>query len=237
VDSVFSSYGHAFRNASELSASIIPVGLVRTNSCQDVPITNGVHPVVVFTHGYTGTFTDYTFLMEDLASRGYVVAAVDHTYEATAVEFPDGRLATSRLGSHLSGTTRTDESALSFASYVRLADLSFVVDQLTTLNAGSGSPFAQKLDTSRVALVGHSVGSWAVLLGIQHDPRFKAGILIDSNPPEALVRPTAVPIFFLAAGREQWSATGREQWSDTECRLWSDLGGPRLAVNLRGPST
>ena len=64
---------------------------VTTNSCLDAPIANGPHPVVVFTHGYTGTFTDYTFIFEDLASHGYVVASVDHTYEATAVEFPDGR--------------------------------------------------------------------------------------------------------------------------------------------------
>ena len=71
-----------------------PLPEVRTNSCLDAPITDGAHPVVVFTHGYTGTFTDYTFIFEDLASRGYVVASVDHTYEATAVEFPDGRLST-----------------------------------------------------------------------------------------------------------------------------------------------
>jgi predicted dienelactone hydrolase len=75
---------------SELAG--FPLPDVRTNSCLDAPISTGPHPVVVFTHGYTGTFTDYTFLFEDLASRGYVVAAVDHTYEATAVEFLDGRL-------------------------------------------------------------------------------------------------------------------------------------------------
>jgi hypothetical protein len=41
---------------------------VKTNSCLDAPVNKGPHPVVVFTHGYTGTFTDYTFLFEDLAS-------------------------------------------------------------------------------------------------------------------------------------------------------------------------
>ena len=46
-------------------------------------------------------FTDYTFIAEDLASRGYVVAAVDHPCEATAVEFPDGRVVKSAFGSHL----------------------------------------------------------------------------------------------------------------------------------------
>jgi len=76
----------------------------------------GPHPVVVFTHGYTGTFTDYTFLFEDLASRGYVVAAVDHTYEATAVEFLDGRLVKSVFGSHLAeNTLRRDGQSFSLS--------------------------------------------------------------------------------------------------------------------------
>lgn len=57
---------------------------VMTNSCLNVPVADGAHPVVVVSHGFTGTFTNYTFLTEDLASRGYVVASVDHTYEATA---------------------------------------------------------------------------------------------------------------------------------------------------------
>jgi hypothetical protein len=61
----------------------LPLPSVTTNSCLDAAVADGEHPVVVFTHGYTGTFTDYTFLFEDMASRGYVVASIDHTYEAT----------------------------------------------------------------------------------------------------------------------------------------------------------
>ena len=42
----------------------VPAPRVKTNSCQDAAITLGTHPVVVFTHGYTGTFTDYTFCLK-----------------------------------------------------------------------------------------------------------------------------------------------------------------------------
>src|SRR6266850_1856641 len=93
----------------------VPLPKVRTNSCQDAPITSGAHPIVVFTPGYTGTFTDSTSLFEDLASRGYVVASVNHTNEATAVEFSDGRFVKSFLGSHLRSTLRTDEEAYTSA--------------------------------------------------------------------------------------------------------------------------
>ena len=87
----------------------------------------------MFTHGYTATFTDYSFIFEDLASRGYVVASVDHTYEATAVEFPDGRFVKSVLGSHIGNTWRMDDESMSLALSARSEDLNFVVNELERL--------------------------------------------------------------------------------------------------------
>jgi dienelactone hydrolase len=203
----------------------IPLPEVRTNSCMEAPITDGAHPVVVFTHGYTGTFTDYTFIFEDLASRGYVVASVDHTYEATAVDFPDGRFVQSVLGSHLANTWRMDDQSLSLALSVRSQDLKFVANELERLNAAADSPFFGKLDTSHIGLMGHSLGGQAALSGIEQDTRFQAGVLIDGMLTEAPAAVTDKPLLILAAGRE---------WSDNERLLWEDLRGPRLAVNFSG---
>ena len=200
---------------------------VRTNSCLDAPITEGPHPVVVFTHGYTGTFTDYTMLCEDLASRGYVVAAVDHTYEATAVEFPDGQFVKSIFGSHLAEDTLLgDGQSLSLAVSVRSKDLKFVVDELARLNGESGGPFAGQLDLTRIAVAGHSLGGLAALLELKQDARFKAAVLLDASMSDGAASLTKTPVLVLAMGREQWS--------DEECRLWSDLHGSRFAVNLKG---
>ncbi len=197
---------------------------IKTNSCQDASITTGTHPVVVFTHGYTGTFTDYTFLFEDLASRGYVVASVDHTFEATAVEFPDGRLAKSVLGSHIGDTLQLNQQSTSRAVAVRLNDLKFVLDELERLNASEQSPFAGKLDLARVALAGHSLGGTTALLGVELEPRFRAAIALDAPAPGPLFR-TDKPILMLIAGRD---------WDQDTCRLWNGLRGPRLALNLKG---
>lgn len=204
----------------------VPLPEVTTNSCLNAPVAEGAHPVVVFTPGYTATFTDYTFIFEDLASRGYVVASVDHTFEATAVEFPDGRLLESVLGSHLANTWRGDDQTLSFATSVRLEDLRFVVTELGRLSVQTDSPFARKLDMSRVAIAGHSMGGATAFLTVLQEPRFRAGIIIDGFLPNALIKPTQTPVLILAAGREKWSSD--------ECRLWNDLAGPRLAVNLTG---
>jgi len=207
----------------------LPLPAVTTNSCLDAPVSEGAHPVVVFTHGYTGTFTDYTYIFEDLASRGYVVASVDHTYEATAVEFPGGRFVHSGFGSHLGGPLLENEEALALALTVRVNDLRFVADELERLNELGSGPFAGKLDTNRIALAGHSMGGLAASLGVQRDRRFRAGIILDvhdGDVPEAVVKATATPMLILASGRTQWTAN--------ECKLWNSLRGPRFAVNLEG---
>jgi dienelactone hydrolase len=184
---------------------------------------------VIFTHGYTGTFTDYTFILEDLASRGYVVASVDHTYEATAVQFPDGKFVHSGFGSHLGKILLEDEEALAFALVVRLDDLKFVAQELDRVNRSADSPFSGKLDVSKMAIVGHSMGGLAASLAVEREPLFKAALILDVHDgsiPDAIVGGTRKPVFILASGRQQWT--------ENECQLWNNLRGPRVAMNLKG---
>jgi pimeloyl-ACP methyl ester carboxylesterase len=119
-----------------------------------------------------------------------------------------------------------DGKSLSSAAYIRFLDLKFVVSELERSNVQRDSAFRNKLDLSRIAVAGHSLGGSTALLGIQLEPRFKAAILMDGFVPDSLPSGTTKPVLILAAGRERWEPT--------ECRLWSNLRGPRLAVNLHG---
>jgi pimeloyl-ACP methyl ester carboxylesterase len=122
-----------------------------------------------------------------------------------------------------------DETALSLALTVRLADLKFVRNELERMNTTAHGPFAGKLDTTKVALAGHSMGGLAASLGVQRDRRFRAGVILDVHDgkvPDAVVRATATPVLILASGRKQWT--------ENECKLWSSLRGSRFAVNLEG---
>jgi pimeloyl-ACP methyl ester carboxylesterase len=198
---------------------------VTTSSCQDARVRSGAYPVVVFTHGYTGTFADYTFLFEDLASRGYIVASVNHTYEATATAFPDGRLVRSVFGSHLKEVLRRDEQALSFALSARMADLKFVAGQLDRLNRSATSPLAGHLDLANMAVAGHSLGGLTALKVLQLDDRFRAAITIDGVVPDSSFEPTSKPVMILDAGHDRWLS---DEWE-----LWGKLHGPHFAVNLK----
>jgi len=198
---------------------------VATNACENASILSGPHPVVIFSHGYTGMFTDATFLFEDLASRGYVIASVAHTYEATIVELGGGRIAKSTFGSYLAPQAlRSDMDSIARAFPARLADLKFVFTQLDNLNNASNGPFAGALDTSRVAVMGHSLGAVAALASLEQNPAIAAAIALDPILAIVPLRETHRPVFVLTAGRQRWT--------QQECGLWSRLRGPRLAVNF-----
>ncbi len=68
---------------------------VKTNSYPDAPLLAGAAdlPVVFYSHGYTSFLHQNTALMETLASHGYVVFSVQHTYDSSATAFLDGTVA------------------------------------------------------------------------------------------------------------------------------------------------
>ncbi|WP_245789806.1 hypothetical protein [Streptosporangium canum] len=65
----------------------------RTNTVKDAEPAGRNLPLVVISPGFTNPMITLTSLAEDLASRGYVVAGIDHTYESYATTFPGGRVA------------------------------------------------------------------------------------------------------------------------------------------------
>jgi hypothetical protein len=50
-------------------------------------------PVVIFSPGAQGTRLVYGAVARSLASMGYIIFTLDHTYETLVVEFPDGSAA------------------------------------------------------------------------------------------------------------------------------------------------
>jgi predicted dienelactone hydrolase len=50
-------------------------------------------PVLLFSHGYLALPSDYTALMEDLASHGYAIFSITHPYETAATSIGGGNVA------------------------------------------------------------------------------------------------------------------------------------------------
>jgi dienelactone hydrolase len=145
-------------------------------------------PLVVLSPGFTSSRSTLTALAEDLASHGYVVAGIDHTYESHATAFPDGRVTTC-----LAREARRPGSG--FQEKVaagRAADVSFVLGELT--GAHPAWPGAGLVDPSRIGMAGHSAGGAAAIAAMLADSRIRAGIDMDGStaapiPDEGLSRP------------------------------------------------
>ncbi|SNY43046.1 alpha/beta hydrolase family protein [Paractinoplanes atraurantiacus] len=145
----------------------------------------GRFPVVLFSPGLGGVRTQNTAWAEDLASRGYVVAAVDHPYDSAAVVLADGRTVRTKVAA----TADAGEDARRRTGWidVRAADLRFVLTQLGRLDKGdlaerSGTDLTGRLDTARAAATGHSIGGAAAMRAAERDPRFTAVINLDGGP-------------------------------------------------------
>src|SRR5947209_13168273 len=69
-------------------------GAVASHAVENAPITSKLNkfPVLIFSPGLGSATFAYTSQLEDLASHGYCVAAIEHTYDTPAVIFPNGRI-------------------------------------------------------------------------------------------------------------------------------------------------
>lgn len=117
----------------------------------------------------------HTSQCEDLASQGYVVVAVNHTYVSSATELPDG-IVTDRDAT----ASFDDGDPLDAITQIMADDNRYMIDLLTDMNAGeTGSIFAGKLDLERIGVVGHSLGGAAAYNLAISDSRVKAALNLD----------------------------------------------------------
>jgi predicted dienelactone hydrolase len=168
---------------------------IRAFSRENAALPRGTarYPVVVFAPGGGMKGLTYQVFIEDLASHGWIVAAIDPPYNARAVRFPDGRV----LG-NLQPTERGWPAPRNQEEYLRYyqerivhwsRDVSFVIDQLTALDRGHG-PFGRRLDLQRgVGVFGHSRGGQAAGTVRLLDERVRGGINLDGTQRELAFQP------------------------------------------------
>lgn len=175
---------------ARIGAPLLPADAIKNDKDNNTATVSedGIFPVMVFSHGMLSSRTDYTAYIGSLASRGIVVAALEHR---------DG----SSPGSYLAGTPRRswryyfglrdldpasfsgegnlDTAALKRAQLAfRTAEINAAVSVLGDLNtspaavheknarAGPGfdpTLFASRLNTSHMTLAGHSYGGTGAL--------------------------------------------------------------------------
>lgn len=205
------------------------LALVPSHAYTDAPLSRAKssYPIVVFSHGYIpGFHSQNTVQMEELASHGYIVFSIGHTYETIVNIFPDGRtvpFSQTRLvafGQELKNTSALNTQYMQAAGMdekeaalrkldaqlpvleeslrVWTADTGFVLDELERMNSGKvKSIFAKKLDLKRIGILGMSFGGSTAAQFCAIDKRCKAGINLDGMQYGDLDHPMQRPFMYM----------------------------------------
>jgi len=186
--------------------------------------TGGRLPVVVFSHGAHDHRADTTIVVQELASHGYVVVTVDHTYDAFS-EFPDGRVIVPLMD---------PKYALEPADFA--TDIRFVLDRIEDLDAGRNPDAEHRplpaglrgaLDLHRIGMFGWSKGGTATALVMSEDQRVRAGLSLDGPMQPTITIDLNRPFMMMTA-----QFTRAAQPSVAE--FWSHLRGWRLNIQADG---
>ena len=108
---------------------------------EEAPATPGPHPLLVWSHGRSGTTTTYVMLCEGLAARGYVVVAPEHPGDT--------------LLDWLTATAVDDATN----EHQRVADAQLVLDRLLG-DRDNDLAVVPAVDAAKVAVAGHSYGAF-----------------------------------------------------------------------------
>jgi dienelactone hydrolase len=124
-------------------------------------------------------------IAEELASYGFMVVGVNHTYETAVMAFADGRVVPmnpAAIGGALGPQTGSHDDVFRQRASVceyKAADLASVADQLERLNSDPAERLAGRLDLGRFAALGHSFGGNAALEWCRTDQRCRAAVNLD----------------------------------------------------------
>lgn len=131
----------------------------------------GTYPLVVFSHGGFGIKSSNESLYNELASHGYVVCAIDHTYQCFSTTDQDGHTIYMDKGymheCEVENARANPQQSYEFYQKwmnIRTGDINFVID---TILAGASQPNADQayklVDSTKIGVMGHSMGGSAAL--------------------------------------------------------------------------
>lgn len=144
-------------------------------------------PLIVFSHGAFGFSGSNYSTCAELASRGYTVAGIDHTYHALFTSDTEGKMtiADMKFINTVMEHNATDNPEKEYADNkewldLRVKDTDFALNTIIGL-AESGDKVFGNTDTSRIGLLGHSLGGAAAAQTARNRSNNSAVINLDGT--------------------------------------------------------
>ncbi|MFI1155979.1 alpha/beta hydrolase family protein [Streptomyces sioyaensis] len=211
------------------------VAATRTHARTGARAVGGKHPLVVLSPGFSLPRATLSLLAEELTSRGYVVALLDHAYESFGTTFPGGRTLTCVACDTVGrAPEKSRRKLMAKVATGRAADISFVLD---TLTAAPGRPHgpawrhSAMIDRQRIGVAGHSIGGNSAVSAMAADHRIRAGVNMDGGFSAPVPRAGLGGRPFLMLGSLGGHAPGSAD--TTWLRAWNRLDGWKRWLTVR----
>jgi dienelactone hydrolase len=149
-------------------------------------IENNTCPLIVFSHGGISTKTSNISLYKELASHGYVVVSIDHTYHALSAEIDGEKI---HINSGYMKELNTEDSHSDIEnSYecfqkwmkLRMDDYNFVIDTFTEKSIEESNSLYSLVNVKSIGVAGHSLGGSAALGIARQRDDIKAVVALES---------------------------------------------------------
>ncbi|MGA5207128.1 alpha/beta hydrolase family protein [Streptomyces variegatus] len=201
------------------------VARARTHAHVGARPAPGRFPTVLLSPGFSMPRTTLTSIADDLASRGYVVASVDHAYESVGTAFPGGRMLTCVACERVD--TSEEQAAVVRG---RVMDMSFVISELT--DGRRAGALSHAIDPSRIGIGGHSIGGATAAATMAADRRVRAGVDLDGD---FFLHPAAAglggrPFLMLGAESTHSPSSRTTDWPEA----WKHLNGWKRWLTVAG---
>ncbi|XP_066561619.1 platelet-activating factor acetylhydrolase isoform X2 [Amia ocellicauda] len=193
---------------------------------------SGKYPVIIFSHGLGAFRSLYSGICTEIASQGFIVAAVEHRDgSSSATYYYKDKSSTENSSSSVSNLEETwlyyralqptePEFQLRNKQVQQRANECIkALNLLTDINTGSSvnnvlrlpfdwSKLKGSMDLCKTAVMGHSFGGATVIESLSKEPKFKCGIALDAwmFPLNDDVYPRVnQPILFINSEKFQWA--------------------------------
>ncbi|KAI1322707.1 hypothetical protein F5Y16DRAFT_413100 [Xylariaceae sp. FL0255] len=150
---------------------------VTLRSYEGAPLARPDLPLILLSPGFGSSRLFYSDYAEELASYGYNIVTIDHTYDAPIVEYPDGRTIISNLSAIIVAGGVIDPAIFDPLLWPRVADMIFVLNSLSNSSIRAQIPNLRDrwLRTESVGAIGGSFGGATAYQVMANDTRFVAG--------------------------------------------------------------
>lgn len=153
------------------------LSLLRTGIYEETKISKrkDQYPLIILSHGSGGTPEFYTILIKELVSHGFIVAAINHTYNSYAALLSDNSI---KFNSDVFNQflQRLQLQGLDFYGVVTKTS---VDDIQQTIDGLKNSDLNKFINFKKIGMVGHSIGGMAVSYACPNFSECTCGVNLD----------------------------------------------------------